>query len=38
MPAIKKQAYELRYIMEAPKLPLTDEDKVKIPIIENGIR
>jgi len=38
LPAIKKQAAGLRFIMEAPKLPLKPEDKVKVPIIEDGIR
>jgi len=32
---IKKQAYELRYIMEAPKLTISEEERVKIPLIQS---
>lgn len=38
MSAIQKQAAELRFIMEAPKLPTRPEDKVEIPIITDPIR
>lgn len=38
MRAIQKQAAELRYIMEAPKLPTRPEDKVEIPLINDPIR
>eukprot|EP00873_Tetraselmis_striata_P009616 jgi/Tetstr1/429880/TSEL_019745.t1 len=38
MRAIQKQAAELRFIMEAPRLPSRPEDKVKIPIIDDPIR
>jgi len=33
MPAIRRQAAGLRYIMEAPKLELSEEEKVKIPVL-----
>jgi len=36
MPAIQKQAAELRFIMEAPRLPLSEEDRVKVPVIDSG--
>jgi tetratricopeptide (TPR) repeat protein len=32
-PRIRKQAYELRYIMEAPKLELSPDEKVQIPVL-----
>lgn len=32
---IKKQAMELRYIMEAPKLELSPDEKVQIPVLTN---
>jgi tetratricopeptide (TPR) repeat protein len=31
---IKRQAAHLRYIMEAPKLKLGDDEKIKIPVLE----
>lgn len=33
--AVKKQAAELRYIMEAPKLQLRPEEKISLPLLEN---
>ena len=33
--AVKKQAAELRYIMEAPKLQLSPEEKISLPLLEN---
>ena len=33
--AIKKQAAELRYIMEAPKLTLRPEERISLPLLEN---
>lgn len=33
--AVKKQAAELRYIMEAPKLQLKPEEKISLPLLEN---
>lgn len=32
---LQKQAYELRYIMEAPKLELSPDERVSIPLIES---
>jgi hypothetical protein len=32
---IKKQAMDLRYIFEAPKLELSEEERVQIPIIQS---
>ncbi|CAG9465607.1 unnamed protein product [Pedinophyceae sp. YPF-701] len=36
--AIKKQAAELRFIMEAPKLQLGEDERVKIPVIKDAER
>lgn len=33
LPAIRRQAADLRYIMEAPKLQLGEDEKVKIPVL-----
>ncbi|KAL3143345.1 hypothetical protein ABBQ38_002180 [Trebouxia sp. C0009 RCD-2024] len=33
--AVKKQAAELRYIMEAPKLQLRPEERISLPLLEN---
>ena len=33
VPSIRRQAAELRYIMEAPKLELSEDEKVKIPVL-----
>ena len=33
--AIKKQAAELRFIMEAPKLQLKPEEKINMPLLDN---
>lgn len=33
--AIKKQAAELRYIMEAPKLTLRPEERISLPLLDN---
>ena len=33
--AVKKQAAELRYIMEAPKLQLRPEEKISLPLLDN---
>ena len=35
MPALRRQAADLRYIMEAPKLVLSKEEKVSIPVLDN---
>ncbi len=35
VPAIRKQAASLRYIMEAPKIPLRPEEKVSIPVMDD---
>ena len=35
MRKLKKQAADLRYILEAPKLELSDDEHVKIPIIQS---
>jgi len=34
LPKVKRQAASLRYIMEAPKLKLGEDEKVKLPILE----
>jgi hypothetical protein len=36
MPAIRRQAAGLRYIMEAPKLELSPEERVKIPVLTDA--
>ena len=33
LPAIRRQAADLRYIMEAPKLQLGEDEKVQIPVL-----
>ena len=33
--AVKKQAAELRFIMEAPKLQLRPEERISLPLLEN---
>ena len=33
--AIKKQAAELRFIMEAPKLQLRPEERISLPLLDN---
>jgi len=33
--AIKKQAAELRFIMEAPKLQLRPDEKISLPLLDN---
>ena len=38
MPAVRRQAADLRYILEAPKLQLNPDEYVKIPILENADR
>ena len=35
---IRKQAYELRYIMEAPRLQISEDERVKIPLLEDSSR
>ena len=35
LPSIRKQAADLRYIMEAPKIKLRDDEKVTIPVFDN---
>ncbi|GMH39287.1 hypothetical protein BSKO_07185 [Bryopsis sp. KO-2023] len=35
---IRKKATDLLYIMEAPKLKLTQEERVKVPVMENAER
>lgn len=35
VPKIKKQAADLRYIMEAPKLELSPEERVTIPLLNS---
>jgi hypothetical protein len=35
LPAIRRQAAELRYIMEAPKLELSPDEKVSIPVLND---
>ena len=35
MRKLKKQAFDLRYILEAPKLELSDDEILKIPIIQS---
>lgn len=35
VPAIRKQAASLRYIMEAPKIALRPEEKVSIPVMDD---
>lgn len=37
-PQIKKQAANLRFIMEAPKLRLGPDERVSIPVIETSDR
>ncbi len=32
---VKKQAADLRYIFEAPKLEISDDELIKIPIIQS---
>ncbi|KXZ52800.1 hypothetical protein GPECTOR_8g187 [Gonium pectorale] len=32
---VRKQAIDLRYILEAPKLELSDDERVKIPLIQS---
>ena len=34
-PAIQKQAADLLFIMEAPKLQIGDDEKVKIPVLSD---
>lgn len=34
IPSIRKQAADLRYIMEAPKLQLSPDERVQIPVLE----
>jgi hypothetical protein len=34
LPKVKRQAASLRYIMEAPKLKLGEDERVKLPILE----
>ncbi|KAK9844603.1 hypothetical protein WJX74_004472 [Apatococcus lobatus] len=38
MPAVRRQAADIRYILEAPKLTLSPDEYVKIPILENADR
>ena len=38
MPAVRRQAADVRYILEAPKLQLSPDEYVKIPILENADR
>ncbi len=38
MPAVRRQAADIRYILEAPKLQLSPDEYVKIPILENADR
>lgn len=33
IPAVRRKAADLRYIMEAPKLQIGDDEKVKIPVL-----
>ena len=35
MNAVKKQAAELRFIMEAPKLQLKPEERITLPLLDN---
>lgn len=35
MPSIRKQAADLRYIMEAPRLQLREDEKVTIPVLSD---
>lgn len=35
VPAIRRQAGDLRYIMEAPKLELGEDEKVKLPVLSD---
>lgn len=35
LPAVRKQAADLRYIMEAPKISLKPEEKVSIPVFDD---
>ena len=35
MRKLKKQAFDLRYILEAPKLELSEDEVIKIPIIQS---
>ncbi|KAL6769665.1 hypothetical protein ACKKBG_A31910 [Auxenochlorella protothecoides x Auxenochlorella symbiontica] len=35
LPSTRRRAADLRYIMEAPKLPLSDKDRVHIPVLKN---
>jgi len=35
VPKVKKQAADLRYIMEAPKLELSPEERVTIPLLNS---
>lgn len=35
MPALRRQAADLRYIMEAPKLVLGEDEKVSIPVLSD---
>lgn len=35
LPSMRKQAASLRYIMEAPKLELSPEEKVSIPVLDD---
>ena len=38
LPKVKRQAAELRYIMEAPKLRIGPDERVKLPILEDQSR
>lgn len=35
IPAIRRQAADLRYIMEAPKLEISEDEKIKLPLLED---
>ncbi|KAG2498892.1 hypothetical protein HYH03_003083 [Edaphochlamys debaryana] len=32
---VKKQAYDLRYILEAPRMEISEDERVKIPLIQS---
>lgn len=38
LPKVKRQAAELRYIMEAPRLKVGPDERVKLPILEDQSR
>lgn len=35
LPSVRRQAADLRYILEAPKLPLGPDERVEIPVLRD---